>query len=52
MEALTLKNKIINTVEILPENKLKIALNFLEYLKISDDEETQMLINDPDFMRD
>jgi len=36
----------------LPPQKLKIALDFLEDLKQSDEEETQILLNDAEFMEE
>ena len=52
MEVMEIKNKIRNTIEGLPYEKLKIALNFLEDLQRSDEDETQALLNEPGFMED
>ena len=52
MEISEIKTKIENTVETLPPQKLKIALDFLEDLKRTDEEETQILLDDIGFMEE
>ena len=52
MEVMEIKNKIRNTIEGLPYEKLKIALDFLEDLQRSEEDETQALLNEPGFMED
>ena len=52
MELIEIKNKIQNTIRGLPPQKLKIALDFLEDLKQSNEEETQILLNDARFMEE
>jgi hypothetical protein len=52
MELIEIKNKIQNTIRELPPQKLKIALDFLEDLKQSNEEETQILLNDAGFMEE
>ena len=52
MEAITIKNKIKNTIEELPPEKLKIVLDFLEDLQRSDEEETQALLSEAGFIED
>ena len=47
-----LKIKIQKTIKGLPPQKLKIALDFLEDLKQSNEEETQILLNDAGFMEE
>lgn len=52
MEIHVLKSKIHDTVEMLPENKLMAALNFLEDLQISDEDETRELLGEPGFIEE
>jgi hypothetical protein len=52
MEISEIKNKIENTVKKLPLHTLKIALDFLEDLKRTDEEETQILLDDIGFMEE
>ena len=52
MELVEIKNKIQNAIMGLPPQKLKIALDFLEDLKQSNEEETQILLNDAGFMEE
>jgi hypothetical protein len=52
MEQTELKIKIEGAIKALPPQKLKIALDFLEDLKISDEDETLALLNDDIFMED
>lgn len=52
MEAITIKNKIKNTIEKLSPEKLKIVLDFLEDLQRSDEEETQALLSEAGFIED
>ena len=39
-------------VKMIPPNKLEIALDFFEDLKISDEEETEALLNEPGFLEE
>ena len=52
MELSEIKIKIEGAIKSLPPQKLKIALDFLEDLKISDEDETLALLNDDSFMED
>ena len=52
MELSEIKIKIENTIKTLPSHKLKIALDFLEDLKRTDEEETQILLDDIGFMEE
>ena len=52
MELVEIKNRIQDTIKRLPPQKLGIALDFLEDLKQSDEEETQILLNDAEFMEE
>lgn len=52
MEISEIKTKIENTVKTLPPQKLKIALDLLEDLKRTDEEETQILLDDIGFMEE
>lgn len=52
MELSEIKNKIEGAIKALPPQKLKIALDFLEDLKVSDEDETLALLNDDGFMDD
>ena len=52
MELSEIKTKIENTVKTLPAHKLKIALDLLEDLKRTDEEETQLLLDDIGFMEE
>jgi len=50
MESTEIISKIQNAVKMLPPQKLEIALDFLEDLKISDEAETEALLNEPGFL--
>jgi hypothetical protein len=52
MELTEMKNKIHNTVNALPPQKLKIALDFLQDLQRTDEDETQALLSEPGFIED
>ena len=52
MELSEIKHKIQDTIKELPPQKLKIALDFLEDLQRSEEEETRILLNDAGFMED
>ncbi|CAB1084409.1 hypothetical protein D1AOALGA4SA_11933 [Olavius algarvensis Delta 1 endosymbiont] len=52
MELTEIKNKIHNTVNDLPPQKLIVALDFLQDLQRTDEEETQALLSQPDFIED
>jgi hypothetical protein len=52
MELSEIKNKIEGAINALPPQKLIIALDFLEDLQRTDEDETRMLLNDPGFMED
>ncbi len=52
MELVEIRNRIQDTIKRLPPQKLGIALDFLEDLKQSDEEETQILLNDARFMEE
>lgn len=52
MELSEIKTKIEHTVKTLPAHKLKIALDLLEDLKRTDEEETQFLLDDIEFMEE
>jgi PHD/YefM family antitoxin component YafN of YafNO toxin-antitoxin module len=52
MELSEIRAKIENTIKTLPPQKLKIALDFLEDLQRTDEEETSLLLNNPGFMED
>ena len=52
MELTEIKNKIHNTINELPPQKLKVALDFLEDLQRSDEEETLALLSEPGFIED
>jgi hypothetical protein len=52
MELSEIKNKIEVAIKGLPPQKLKIALEFLEDLQRSDEDETRILLNDPGFMEE
>ena len=52
MELTEIKNKIEGAIKALPPQKLKIALDFLEDLKVSDEDETLALLNDDSFLED
>jgi len=52
MELTEIKNKIHNTVNDLPPQKLIVALDFLQDLQQTDEEETQALLSEPDFIED
>ncbi len=50
MNTLEIKNKIRDIIEQLSAEKLKTALDFLEDLQRSEEDETQALLNEPGFM--
>lgn len=52
METSEIKNKIKGAINALTPQKLKIALDFLEDLKKSDEDESFILLDDPAFMED
>jgi len=52
MESTDIISRIQDAVKMLPPKKLKIALDFLEDLKQSNEEATQILLNDADFMEE
>jgi hypothetical protein len=52
MESIEIINRIQATVKMLPLKKLEIALDFLEDLKISDEAETEALLNDFGFLEE
>ena len=52
MELTEIKNIIHNTVNELPPQKLKAALDFLQDLQRTDEEETQALLSEPGFIED
>jgi hypothetical protein len=52
MELTEIKNKIHNTVNDLTPQKLIVALDFLQDLQRTDEEETQALLSQPDFIED
>ena len=52
MDISKIKTKIESTVKTLPPDKLKIALDILEDLKRTDEEETKILLDDIEFMED
>ena len=47
MELAEILSRIQDAVKMLPPQKLEIALDFLEDLKISDEAETEALLNEP-----
>ena len=47
MEATEIKDKIKDTINKLPLDKLKTALDFLEALQRNEDEETLFLLKEP-----
>ena len=52
MESTEIINRIQDAVKMLPPQKLEIALDFLEDLKISDEAETKALLNEPGFLEE
>jgi len=52
MESTEIINRIQDAVKMLPPQKLEIALDFLEDLKISDETETKALLNEPGFLEE
>ena len=52
MESIEIINRIQDAVKMLPPKKLEIALDFLEDLKISDEAETEALLNEPGFLEE
>jgi PHD/YefM family antitoxin component YafN of YafNO toxin-antitoxin module len=52
MELSEIKSKIEDTIKTLPPDKLKIVLDLLEDLKRTDEEETQLLLDDIGFMEE
>ena len=52
MEVSEIKNRIRDTIEQLPAEKLKMALDFLEDLQQSEQDATESLLNEPGFIED
>ena len=52
MEVSEIRNKIRERIEQLPAEKLVVVLNLLEDLQQSEEDLTQALLNDPEFMED
>ncbi len=52
MELCEIKNKIHDTINELPPQKLIVALDFLQDLQRTDDQVTQALLSEPGFMED
>ena len=52
MESTEIISRIQDTVKMLSLQKLEIALDFLEDLKISDEAETEALLNEPGFLEE
>ena len=52
MELIEIKNKIHNAIEGMPLKKLMIALDFLQDLQRSDEDETQALLSEAGFTED
>jgi len=52
MGTVEIKNKIHHTIDSLPPEKLDAILAFLEDLQRSSEDETAMLMSDPDFVKD
>lgn len=52
MELIEIKNKIHNTIEGMPLKKLLIALDFLQDLQRSDEDETEALLSEAGFIED
>jgi hypothetical protein len=50
MESTEIISKIQNAIKMLSPQKLEIALDFLEDLKISDEAKTEALFNEPGFL--
>ena len=46
------KDRILNTINTMPLDKLDAVLAFLEDLQRSSEDETAMLMSDPSFVRD
>ena len=52
MDSSEIINMIWHEIKMLPSKKLEIALVFLEDLKISDEAETETLLNGPGLLED
>jgi PHD/YefM family antitoxin component YafN of YafNO toxin-antitoxin module len=52
MGTVNTKNRILDTINTMPLEKLDAVLSFLEDLQRSSDDETAMLLSDPGFVRD
>ncbi len=52
MEISEMKNKIRDTIEQLPAEKLRMALDFLQDLQQSEEDATEALLNEPGFIED
>ncbi|RWX49434.1 hypothetical protein VU01_11785 [Candidatus Electrothrix marina] len=52
MGTVNTKNRILNTIDTMPLEKLDAVLAFLEDLQRSGEDETAMLMSDPSFVRD
>lgn len=52
METINIKNKIRDTIDQLPPEKLRLTLDFLEDLQRSEEDETQTLLNKPGFIEE
>ncbi len=52
MESSEIINRIWHEIKMLPSKKLEIALDFIEDLKISDEAETEALLNEPGLLEE
>jgi len=52
METIEIKNKIQTAIERLSQEQLQMALDLLEDLQRSEDDETSSLLNEPGFIED
>ncbi|MCK5233167.1 MAG: hypothetical protein KAR13_23055 [Desulfobulbaceae bacterium] len=52
MGTLEIKNQIHSTIDNMPPEKLDAIIAFLEDLRLSSEDETAMLMSEPDFMKD
>jgi PHD/YefM family antitoxin component YafN of YafNO toxin-antitoxin module len=52
MGTLEIRNRIHSAINAMPPEKLDAVLSFLEDLQRSSEDETAMLISDPDFAKD
>ncbi len=52
MKISEIKNRIRDTIEQLPAEKLRMALDFLEDLQQSEEDATEALLNEPGFIED